>query len=89
MSDFIAKATLIAYDVVQDGPRKRALKLIEPYRTGGQKSMHECFISNHQAQSLAGELTQVINAKTDRVLIAWPHLQHGVYARSRRAFCTL
>ena len=76
-----ARATLIAYDICSDQRRKRALRLIERFRCGGQKSMHECWLSIREAHSLAAELAELLDLSCDRALIAWPKLHAGIYCR--------
>jgi CRISPR-associated endonuclease Cas2 len=77
-----ARPTLVAYDIRSDQRRARALKVIERFRCGGQKSMHECWLSIREAHSLAAELADVLDLRSDRALMAWPKLHAGVYCRS-------
>lgn len=66
---------LICYDISQASRLARVLRVIKGYRTGGQKSVHECFLSASQAKGLSLYLTHLFNPREDRLLI-W-HVAEG------------
>lgn len=65
------RAILIAYDISHPKRRYRALKILKRWRLDGQKSVHECMLTTEQAQNLKNELTHVMNAEEDKLLMVW------------------
>jgi CRISPR-associated protein Cas2 len=58
---------LIAYDISNSRTRIQALKLCRQYATGGQKSLHECWVSAGEHGSLIANLELIIDIETDKV----------------------
>ncbi|MDQ7014834.1 MAG: CRISPR-associated endonuclease Cas2 [Gammaproteobacteria bacterium] len=66
------RAAIIAYDISCDRRRYRVLKILKEWRLDGQKSVHECLLSESQAEELFLQLAEFIQAE-DRLLLAWLH----------------
>jgi len=60
---------LAAYDVSSPPRLARALDVLRDYSTGGQKSVHECFLSDTERLELLHRIGQVIEADEDRFLL--------------------
>jgi len=60
---------LVAYDVVESKRRVRVAKLVYSYALGGQKSALEVPVSSLEIKTIADELEDEIDAKTDKVNI--------------------
>jgi len=74
------RAAIIAYDISSNRARYRVLKVLKEWRLDGQKSVHECLLSEAQAEELFIQLSAVIEAD-DRLLLAWLHSHRGGHAR--------
>lgn len=59
---------LVAYDIRHPRRLARALKVVRAYATGGQKSVHECWMLPAERASLQQELETVIDRGEDSVL---------------------
>jgi CRISPR-associated protein Cas2 len=59
---------LVAYDICHPRRGARALKIVRAYATGGQKSVHECWLLPHELAALKRNLEAVIDASEDSVL---------------------
>jgi CRISPR-associated protein Cas2 len=53
---------LVAYDICHPRRLARALKIVRAYATGGQKSVHECWLLPHELAVLKHDLETVIDA---------------------------
>lgn len=60
---------LACYDVACPKRLARALKLIRRYATGGQKSVHELFLTEAERDSLVADMRQLLDLSTDRFLL--------------------
>lgn len=60
---------LVAYDVCDAKRLRAALRITRRYATGGQKSVHECWVTAAEKGHLIAELTQVLEPGQDRILI--------------------
>lgn len=60
---------LAAYDVSEPRRLKAALKLTRTYATGGQKSVHELFLTDAECLRLIEEMSVLLNLDTDRFLL--------------------
>ncbi len=69
------KPIVVAYDISKNKLRRRVHKILKNWRIDGQKSVHECRLSWHQAQELFIQLGDVVEKKTDSLMMAWiePH----------------
>ena len=59
---------LVAYDICHPRRLARALKTVRAYATGGQKSVHECWLEPGELAVLKRDLEAVIDAGEDSVL---------------------
>jgi CRISPR-associated protein Cas2 len=60
---------IACYDVASPSRLRAALQVTRRYATGGQKSVHECWIDDMEVGSLLQMLCWVIDESEDRVLI--------------------
>jgi len=60
---------LISYDISNDKCLREALKLVRAYATGGQLSVHECWLSHAEKRELLIELTEIIDEATDSLMV--------------------
>jgi CRISPR-associated protein Cas2 len=59
---------LVSYDICHPRRLARALKTVRAYATGGQKSVHECWLEPGELAVLKRDLEAVINTGEDSVL---------------------
>ena len=59
---------LVAYDICDPRRLARALKIVRAYATGGQKSVHECWLLPGELAALKRELGRAIDHRDDSVL---------------------
>jgi CRISPR-associated protein Cas2 len=59
---------LVAYDISDPRRLARALKIVRAYATGGQKSVHECWLLPGELLALRAELGAAIDHREDSVL---------------------
>ena len=59
---------LVAYDISDPRRLARALKIVRAYATGGQKSVHECWLQPGELLALKRELDGAIDHREDSVL---------------------
>jgi len=59
---------LVAYDICDPRRLARVLKIVRAYATGGQKSVHECWLSPGELAALKRDLETVIDRGADSVL---------------------
>ncbi len=52
---------LAAYDITDDRLRTGALKLVRGYATGGQKSVHEVYLTTGEKRKLLLDMTSVLD----------------------------
>ena len=60
---------LVSYDITKSSIRRKALKITRGYATGGQKSVHECWLSRAERAHLLEELKRLVNPLEDRILV--------------------
>lgn len=60
---------LIAYDIAHPRRLKAALKVVREFATGGQKSVHECWLSAAEKGDLIATLNLIIDEEEDSLLI--------------------
>ncbi len=60
---------LAAYDVASPGRLKAALALVRGYTTGGQKSVHEVFLSRRERSELLHNMALLLNEAEDRFML--------------------
>lgn len=72
---------VVAYDISKNKIRAKVLKVIKEWRLDGQKSVHECRLSQSQAEELFLQLSHVIDVRTDNLLMAWIEPRRKIMAR--------
>jgi CRISPR-associated protein Cas2 len=60
---------LAAYDVADRSRLRAALDLVKGYSTGGQKSVHECFLSAGERARLTRDVASVLDPGDDSFLL--------------------
>lgn len=60
---------LACYDVASPRRLARALKLARRYATGGQKSVHELYLTDAERDTLVQDMRQLLDLSTDRFLL--------------------
>lgn len=60
---------LAAYDIAEPCRLSAALKLTRAYATGGQKSVHELFLTPAERETLVADMAGLIDKATDRFLL--------------------
>lgn len=60
---------LAAYDVRDPKRLSRALAVVRDYATGGQKSVHECFLNAGEQRELLERISSVLDATVDRFVL--------------------
>ena len=60
---------LLCYDIREQSRLKKALQAVRHYATGGQKSVHECWMTTAERDRLIAELKQVVDLSEDVVLV--------------------
>ena len=71
---------LAAYDVGHDRRRAAALKLARGYATGGQRSVHECFLTPTERGELLLNLADVLDEEGDRLVLLRLDPRARIYA---------
>lgn len=60
---------LAAYDVADNRRRAAALELVRGYATGGQKSVHEVFLSPAERRELMHGMSLILEEEEDRFFL--------------------
>jgi CRISPR-associated protein Cas2 len=60
---------LAAYDVADPRRLRAALDLVKGYSTGGQKSVHECFLTEAEKAHLVHHMSLVLEEEEDSFLL--------------------
>jgi CRISPR-associated protein Cas2 len=60
---------LAAYDISEPRRLIAALKLMRAFATGGQKSVHELYLTPAERQSLVEDMGVLMDLETDRFLL--------------------
>jgi CRISPR-associated protein Cas2 len=60
---------LAAYDVCEPRRLRAALELVKGYSTGGQKSVHECFLTAGERSLLLRDVAAVLDEADDSFLL--------------------
>lgn len=74
---------LVAYDITDPSRLRRVHDVVRAYSTGGQKSVHECFLSPGELSALQHELKAVIHLREDSLLILRLDPRMGVHVFGR------
>lgn len=62
------KLYLVTYDIRDNKRLKAALKATRSFATGGQKSVHECWLSDSEQGDLFATLAQIIDESEDSLI---------------------
>lgn len=60
---------IAAYDVSHPRRLRRALRIVRGYATGGQKSVHECFLTAGEREQLLRDIRATLHADKDRFFL--------------------
>ena len=60
---------LAAYDISEPRRLSAALKLTRAYATGGQRSVHEIYLTTAEQRKLVQDMGALVDAQTDRFLL--------------------
>ena len=60
---------LVAYDICHQCRLARVLKIVRACATGGQKSVHECFLTAGERARLLRDMAAVLEAAEDSFLL--------------------
>jgi CRISPR-associated protein Cas2 len=74
---------IIAYDITSDATRRRVRQVVQEWRLDGQKSVHECLLTQPQAQELFLQLAETLSGTRDRLLLAWVAPHRACMARGK------
>jgi CRISPR-associated protein Cas2 len=80
---------VVAYDISRNKTRAKVLKVLKEWRLDGQKSVHECWLTQREAEELFLQLSQAIDVETDNLLMAWIETRRGMLARGLGKFTVL
>lgn len=69
---------LVCYDVRCPRRLAQVLKVVKGWSTGGQRSVHECWLTPRELAALERELLGVIDREEDSLLVLRPDLSAGV-----------
>lgn len=69
---------LVCYDVRCPRRLARTLEVVKSWSTGGQRSVHECWLTARELALLEHDLLAVVDRTVDSVLILRPDLAAGV-----------
>jgi len=70
---------IVAYDIAEPSRLRRVHHAVKAYSTGGQKSVHECFLSGSELRALRATLAELIVPAVDSVLILGLDPRMGVH----------
>lgn len=77
------RLAVIAYDIESHRTRRRVHRILQEWRLDGQRSVHECCLSEAEATELFVQLAEVIDQESDRLLLAWLAMHRPAMARGR------
>jgi CRISPR-associated protein Cas2 len=60
---------IAGYDISDPKRLARALKAVRNYATGGQLSVHECFLTAAEKRALWVEMSKIIDLREDRFFL--------------------
>jgi CRISPR-associated protein Cas2 len=71
---------LVAYDVTEARRLRASLALVRGFATGGQKSVHECYLTPAERGDLIHDFALVLDEAQDRLLLLRLDPRSRVYA---------
>lgn len=75
------RPAIIAYDIASNRTRRRVYRILREWRLEGQRSVHECRLSEAEATELFVQLAETIDHDSDRLLLAWLATRRPAAAR--------
>lgn len=69
---------VLAYDIPCNRRRGRVLRVVEPWRIDGQKSVHECLLTPAEADALLAKVRAMVEPAEDCVLLLWSDRQRPI-----------
>ncbi len=69
MADHGRSLYLACYDVADEGRLRAALQVVRAFATGGQKSVHECWLTDAEKGDLLATMAQVLEPRADSFLL--------------------
>lgn len=66
----VRRLVIAAYDIAAPRRLKRALKHCTDFATGGQKSVHECWVTHAERRALCAGLARICDPVADRWVVA-------------------
>lgn len=69
MADVARTLYLAAYDISDDGRLRAALHCVRAYATGGQKSVHEVWLTAKEKGELLAEMAYILEESEDSFLL--------------------
>ena len=76
----VRQLVVAAYDIASARRLKRALKLCTAYAGGGQKSVHECWVTGAERAALCKGLAKICRPDVDRWMVAGLTRRHAALA---------
>lgn len=75
---------LVSYDIACPRRLGRVLKAAQAYRVEGQKSMHECWLTDTELQAFRPQLVSLIDPQEDRIhiLLLDPRMTPQLWGRA-------
>lgn len=70
---------LAAYDVSDEGRLRAALHCVRAYATGGQKSVHEVWLTVREKGDLIADMAQILSPTEDSFLLIQLDARQTVY----------
>lgn len=70
---------LVMYDITDDRRLARVHEVVKSYSTGGQRSVHECFLSPGELGDLSRELVGLVHARDDSLIVLRLDPRMGVH----------
>ena len=77
------RPAIVAYDIADDGRRRRVRHVLREWRLDGQRSVCECRLTEAEAEELFLQLGSIVDRRSDRLLLAWVHMHRPALARGR------
>ena len=79
------RLTLVAYDISCSRRRAQALRAVQAFGIEGQKSAHECALTEGEHRELEDRLRQLVDDATDRLMMVPLDARTTVRALHRRS----
>jgi len=65
------KAAIIAYDISCNKRRRKVFRVLQAWSLDSQYSLFECLLGQKEAEELFIQISDLIDEKTDTLLLAW------------------